>query len=101
MTAPTPRRRARELVLQGLYERQISAGADDAIFASLTESKGYARADPVYFAELWRGVTREYPALIEALVPAVDRGVRRSARAKHRAHGWPPDFPRSASSSRR
>lgn len=73
MTAPTPRRRARELVLQGLYERQISAGADDAIFASLTGSKGYARADPVYFAELWRGVTREYPALIEALVPAVDR----------------------------
>ena len=73
MTAPTPRRRARELVLQGLYERQVSAGADDAIFASLTESKGHARADPVYFAELWRGVTREYSALIEALEPAVDR----------------------------
>jgi transcription antitermination protein NusB len=73
MSAATPRRRARELVLQGLYERQLSRGADDAIAASLTESPGYARADAAYFIELWHGVTSQYPALLETLAPVVDR----------------------------
>ena len=73
MSAVTPRRRARELVLQGLYERQVSGGSDDAIATSLAESPGHARADAAYFLELWRGVTSQYPALLETLAPAVDR----------------------------
>lgn len=73
MSAVTPRRRARELVLQGLYERQLSGGADDAIAASLTESPGYARADAAYFLELWHGATSQYPALLDSLAPVVDR----------------------------
>ena len=81
----TPRRRARELVLQGLYERQLAGNADDAIAASLFEHPEITRGDaPVdrldempfddaYFRELWRGVSGEYDALLRTVEPKVDR----------------------------
>ena len=75
MSAATPRRRARELVLQGLYERQLSGGSDDAIAASLLASPGGARSDTAYFRELWRGVTSEYATLLAQLAPDVDRKI--------------------------
>ena len=50
------RRRARELVLQGLYQRRLSGNAPGAIRAQLAESKGYERADAGFFDELWRGL---------------------------------------------
>ena len=67
------RRRARELALQGLYQRQITGNADDEIAADLVASAGYARADPAYFGELWRGVTREYDDLVARVAPRLDR----------------------------
>jgi transcription antitermination protein NusB len=76
VSAPTPRRRARELVLQGLYERQLAGSADDAIAGSLREAPGHARADAEYFAELWRGVTREYDDLLRTVEPKVDRRLK-------------------------
>ena len=75
MSAATARRRARELVMQGLYERQLSGGPDGAIVASLAASPGHARADSAYFDELWHGVTTEYDALLQTLVPDVDRNI--------------------------
>jgi len=70
-----PRRRARELALQGLYERQVSGGSDDAIAASLASDPEFAAADAKYFGELWRGVTSQYAPLLELLAPDVDRSV--------------------------
>jgi N utilization substance protein B len=75
MSAVTPRRRARELVLQGLYERQLSGGSAETIGASLAASHGHARSDAAYFDELWRGVTSEYTELLATLAPNVDRSV--------------------------
>ena len=69
----TPRRRARELVLQGLYQRQLSRNDADAVRVDLAASQGYQRADQSYFGELWDGVTRENDALIAALAPHLDR----------------------------
>ena len=69
----TTRRRARELVLQGLYQRQLSRNAADAVRVDLAASQGYLRADQRYFDELWDGVTRENDALIAALSPHLDR----------------------------
>jgi N utilization substance protein B len=69
----SPRRRARELVLQGLYQRQLSGNAGDAIRTQLAESTGYARADAGFFGELWTGVTGEYDALLERVAPFLDR----------------------------
>ncbi|HSQ82314.1 MAG TPA: transcription antitermination factor NusB [Casimicrobiaceae bacterium] len=73
MSTATARRRARELALQGLYQRQIAGNADDQIEADLVASPGYARADPVYFGELWSGVTREYDDLLAVVAPKLDR----------------------------
>ena len=69
----TSRRRARELVLQGLYQRQLSGNDAAVVSADLVASQGYQRADQSYFGELWDGVTREYDALLTALVPHLDR----------------------------
>jgi len=71
----TPRRRARELVLQGLYQRQLSRNDADAVRLDLAASQGYQRADQPYFGELWDGVTREHAALLAALAPHLDRKV--------------------------
>ncbi len=69
----TPRRRARELVLQGLYQRQLSHNDADVVRLDLESSQGYLRADQHYFGELWDGVTRDDDALITALAPHLDR----------------------------
>jgi len=55
----TARRRARELVLQGLYERQLAGSPDDAIGP--------------YFRELWRGVSGGYDQLLATVAPKLDR----------------------------
>ena len=72
-TTPKPRRRARELVLQGLYQRQLSGNADDTIGAQLLEQEDAGDADRDYLAELWRGVTSDYDALCAALAPYSSR----------------------------
>ena len=76
MSAVTARRRAGEVVLLGLYERQVGRSADDAIVAGLTESPGHAKADAEYFRELWSGVCDEYDALLQAVEPNVDRRLK-------------------------
>ena len=68
-----PRRRAREFVLQGLYQRRLSGNAVPAIRAQLSDAGGFALADQVYFDELWAGVTAEEDALIESITPWLDR----------------------------
>jgi N utilization substance protein B len=74
-TKADPRRTARELVLQGLYQRQLSGNADEAIRASLAESEGFATADTGYFAELWRGVTGDWETLLGRIAPHCARAV--------------------------
>ena len=73
MSRTSPRRRSRELVLQGLYQRQLSGNAAGAVHDDLAGSPGYARADQAYFDELWHGVAAEYDALLAALAPHLDR----------------------------
>lgn len=70
---PKPRRRARELVLQGLYQRQLSGNADDTIGAQLLEQEDAGDADRDYLSELWRGVTSDYDALDAAIAPYSSR----------------------------
>ncbi len=72
-TTPRPRRRARELVLQGLYQRQLSGNADDTIGRQLLEQDDVGDADRDYVTELWRGVTSDYDALIAAVAPYLSR----------------------------
>ncbi len=71
----SPRRRARELVLQGLYQRQLAGSAAAEIRTQLTESHGYARADTAFFDELWEGIAPRFDALCAELAPLLDRAV--------------------------
>jgi N utilization substance protein B len=73
-TSPDARRRARELVLQGLYQRQLSGNADDAIRQQLDEHRGDV-VDDDYLAELWRGVTGDFDALVARVGPHSSRRV--------------------------
>jgi len=69
----SPRRRAREFVLQGLYQRQLSGNACDAIRDQLAAAAGFPKADEPYFDALWTGVTTEYDALVDRFSPNLDR----------------------------
>jgi N utilization substance protein B len=69
----TPRRRAREFALQGLYQRQLSRNEPQAIRAQLGEASGFAKADAAYFDELWRGTLAEYDELVALVEPFLDR----------------------------
>lgn len=74
-TTPESRRRARELVLQGLYQRQLSGNADDAIRLQLFESERAASADRDYLAAMWRGVTTSYDELMSSIAPHASRAI--------------------------
>lgn len=70
----SPRRRAREFVLQGLYQRQLSGNAPDDIRRQLVESPGFHHCDAAYFDAMWTGVVAEFERLTAAL-PLTDRKV--------------------------
>ena len=69
----TPRRRAREFVLQGLYQWQVSGNDEAAIEANLRDSEGFEKADHDFFVGLLRGVLAQHEALQEQLQPYLDR----------------------------
>jgi len=71
----SPRRRARELVLQGLYQRQLVGSSAADVRAQLAESHGYARADQAFFDELWEGVVPRFDTLVASIAPLLDRAV--------------------------
>jgi N utilization substance protein B len=71
----THRRRARELVLQGLYQRQLAGTSAEVIGTDLQASPGFERADREYFTALWPAVVLEWDALIAELAPQLDRAV--------------------------
>jgi N utilization substance protein B len=69
----SPRRRAREFVLQGLYQRQLSGNPAPAIRAQIAEASGFPKADGPYFDELWSGVAVEFDELVALCAPHLDR----------------------------
>lgn len=73
MATTSPRHAARELVLQGLYERHVGGNAASDVYGDLAAGPAYARADQAYFEELWTGVTGESDALLDRLAPLLSR----------------------------
>ncbi|MDR0247985.1 MAG: transcription antitermination factor NusB [Burkholderiales bacterium] len=72
------RRRARALVMQGLYQHQLLKNAKaetmttaDDIRLQLMDSPNYARCDETYFDTLWRGVSSRYEMLRDSFAPYV------------------------------
>ncbi|HEY6597891.1 MAG TPA: transcription antitermination factor NusB [Pseudomonadales bacterium] len=72
---PWSRRRARRLLLQALYQWQMS-GADAAdIERQFAEDPNFTRVDGAFFHEVLRGVIGNRAALDECLAPLLDRKV--------------------------
>lgn len=71
--AKSPRHRAREFALQGLYQWQIGGNDEAAIEAHLTDSTGFDKADRQFFVGLLRGVLAQHTTLREHLQAYLDR----------------------------
>lgn len=74
--AKTPRRRAREFALQGLYQWQISGNDEASIEAHLADITGFDKADRQFFVAVLRGVLAQHPVLQEHLQTHLDRPFR-------------------------
>ena len=68
------RRRARELAVQALYQWQLAGQTTDFIEKQIADGKEYAKADQVYFAQLFSNTVKQSDALRAALMPYLDRG---------------------------
>jgi N utilization substance protein B len=69
----SPRRRAREFALQGLYQWQLSGNDPPAIEAHLAAVAGFEKADRALFETLLRGSIAEAAALRARIEPQLDR----------------------------
>jgi N utilization substance protein B len=72
---PWARRRARRLVLQALYQWQMSGTDEAEIERQFREDPSFERVDAQFFHELLRGVIERCGALDEQLAPLLDRKV--------------------------
>jgi transcription antitermination protein NusB len=79
------RRRSRELVLQGLYQWQLSREDSGAIQAHLAEQEDYAKADIEHLESLLHAITKQSVALDALLVPALDRPLEQLSPIEHAA----------------
>lgn len=74
-SARSPRHRARELALQGLYQHLVADSSVIEIEKTTLEEKSVGRFDIELFRTLLRGVAAERPALTAMLTPYLDRPV--------------------------
>ena len=69
----TPRHRAREFALQGLYQWLLNNEDAGAIEAHLREAHGFDKADAPHFDALLHGTISEATTLRTGLTPLIDR----------------------------
>ncbi len=69
----SPRRRAREFALQGLYQWRLSNNDEAAIEAHLRDSEEFGKADREFFTGLLRGVLAQQVELQAQLQDFLDR----------------------------
>ena len=69
----TPRHRAREFALQGLYQWLLNNEDPGAIEAHLREAHGFVKADTNHFEALLHGTIKDATVLRSALLPLIDR----------------------------
>ena len=67
------RRRAREFVLQGLYQWRVGGADEAAIAAQIPEMEDFAKADRDFFAATLRGVIGQHERLTALVAAHIDR----------------------------
>jgi N utilization substance protein B len=83
MATKNSRRLARELALQGVYERLVAGNDVRAIGQRLAELKSFDKADRPLLDAILEGVVRARPELDERLVPYLDRPVAALSPVEH------------------
>ena len=79
----SPRRRSRELALQGLYQWLISGATPSTIEAHIREMDGFAKCDLEFFDALLRGGIAEAAVLDARLAHHLDRKVELLSPVEH------------------
>ncbi len=79
----TPRHRAREFALQGLYQWLLNNEDAGAIDAHIREAHGFGKADAEHFDGLLHGTIRDVTALREKLTPLIDRPLAELSPIEH------------------
>jgi N utilization substance protein B len=70
---PGARTRARELLLQALYQKQIAGHDRRELLSQFREQVAYERVDQEYFEELLKGICETQAALEQAIDGFIDR----------------------------
>jgi N utilization substance protein B len=81
----TPRHRAREFALQGLYQWLLNNEDAGAIEAHIREAHGFDKADAEHFDTLLHGAIREAQSLREGLASLIDRPLDQLSPVEHAA----------------
>ncbi len=79
----TPRHRAREFALQGLYQWLLNNEDATTVVNNIRAAHGFEKADSDHFAVLLYGAIKDSVALREAFTPLIDRGVAELSPIEH------------------
>jgi N utilization substance protein B len=79
----TPRHRAREFALQGLYQWLLNGEDAGAIEAHIREAHGFDKADAAHFDAVLYGTIRQAGELRTELSPLIDRPLAQVSPIEH------------------
>ncbi|MEA5097346.1 MAG: transcription antitermination factor NusB [Burkholderiaceae bacterium] len=79
----SPRHRAREFALQGLYQWLLNKDDASAIVAHIHNAHGFDKADAAHFEQLVVGTIRDAASLRTNLLPLLDRSIEELSPIEH------------------
>jgi len=79
----TPRHRAREFALQGLYQWLLNNEDATTVVNNIRAAHGFDKADGEHFAALLYGTIRDCVSLRESFAPLIDRSVAELSPIEH------------------
>ena len=79
----TPRHRAREFALQGLYQWLLNNEPAATVVKNIRAAHGFDKADGEYFTELLNGTIAQSVELRETITPTVDRPIAELSPIEH------------------
>ena len=79
----TPRHRAREFALQGVYQWLLNNEDATTVVNHIRAAHGFEKADADHFAALLYGAIKDSVALREAFAPLIDRTVAELSPIEH------------------
>ncbi len=79
----TPRHRAREFALQGLYQWLLNNEPASTVANHIRAAHGFDKADSEYFTELLNGTIAQSVELRDVLAPTVDRPIAELSPIEH------------------